>query len=157
MGMDPELQAIVARLPVGRNPVPNVATAGQPTPQQLIELARAGFKAVIDLREPHEFRGFDESEVVSQCGMEYINIPITYQGIDAAEFDQFRDLLRDGNRHPVLVHCATANRVGALLLPHLVLDHGTAPDAALDVASQVGLRSPELARAAFEYVESARD
>ncbi len=58
---------------------------------------------------------------------------------------------------PVLVHCARANRVGALLLPYLVLDEHRSPDEALRIAHDVGLRSDELAKTALDYIRDRQD
>ena len=44
------------------------------------------------------------------------------QGHCDETFDRFRELIRDGGRRPLLVHCSSANRVGALLIPYLILD-----------------------------------
>jgi protein tyrosine phosphatase (PTP) superfamily phosphohydrolase (DUF442 family) len=45
---------------------------------------------------------------------------------------------------PVLLHCATSNRVGALYYAWLVLEKGVEPKAALERGKAAGLRSPEL-------------
>lgn len=147
------LPDVTAQLPNGHCPLPDVATGGQPAPGRFVELARAGCRLVIDLRNPDEPRGFDERSAAAQHGMQYVNLPVGYEGISHEVFDRFRDLLRDPEHRPALVHCTTANRVGAMLIPYLVLDEGHDPDAAVDLASRVGLRSPVLARAAFDYLE----
>ncbi len=87
--------------------------------------------------------------------MEYVVLPVGGEVPDAS-FDAVRALLDDSARRPVLVHCASANRVGALLLPVLMLDRGMERDEALETAMQVGLRSEALARQALDYVERRR-
>jgi protein tyrosine phosphatase (PTP) superfamily phosphohydrolase (DUF442 family) len=54
---------------------------------------------------------------------------------------------------PLLFHCASANRVGALWLPYRVLDNGITYDAALAEAKQVGLRAPGMETKAKDYIE----
>jgi protein tyrosine phosphatase (PTP) superfamily phosphohydrolase (DUF442 family) len=95
-------------------PLEGVATAGQPDREQLELLAEAGYKTVIDLRTFEEPRGFDEPEIVGQAGMEYVSIPVGHEDIDDGTFDRFRERMADQGRRPVLVHCSSANRVGAL-------------------------------------------
>lgn len=146
------LDAIAREVAHGTTPIEGVIAAGQPTPDQLRRLARAGVRTVIDLRLQHEARGFAEPETVEQCGMEYINLPVPLDGVDRPTFESFRKLLRDLTRRPTLVHGETAGRVGALLFPVLVLDEQHASEQALELARSVGLRDTRLARAAFTYV-----
>lgn len=92
-----------------------IASAGQPDAAALEAFAAAGYVAVIDLRGVGEDRGLDEPAVAERFGLEYISLPIpsavavTFENADKLD----RLLARiDG---PVLVHCASGNRVGALL------------------------------------------
>ena len=138
-------------------PLEYLATAGQPEEEHLKRLAEAGYKIVIDLRTSEEDPGFDEPEVVQKAGMEYVNIPVGHETIEEETFRRFRELINDPERRPVLVHCSSANRVGALLLPYLVLDEGKSPEEAEEIASRVGLRSDELTHAALEYVNEKQE
>ena len=134
-------------------PLEYVVTAGQPEEEHLKRLAEGGYKTVVDLRTPGETPRPDEwGKVVRRAGMEYVNIPVGHKNIDDETFDRFRGLIRDGGRRPVLVHCSSANRVGALLIPYLILDVGSTPEKAKEIAAEVGLRSNRLERAALRYV-----
>lgn len=134
-------------------PLEYVVTAGQPEEEHLKRLAEAGYKMVVDLRTPGETPRPDVwGMVVWRAGMEYVNIPVGHKDIDNETFDRFRELIRDGGRRPLLVHCSSANRVGALLIPYLILDEGLTPEKASEIAAEVGLRSNRLERAALRYV-----
>ena len=134
-------------------PLEYVATAGQPEEEHLKRLAEAGYKTVVDLRTPEEPPRPDQwGMVVRRVGMEYVNIPVGHEDIDDKTFDRFRELIRSGGRRPMLVHCSSGNRVGALLIPYLILDEGKTPEKAREIAAEVGLRSNRLERAAFRYV-----
>ena len=136
-------------------PLEYVATAGQPEEEHLKRLAEAGYKTVVDLRTPGEAPSPDEwGRVVRRAGMEYVNIPVAHKNIDDETFDRFREHIRDGGRRPVLVHCSSANRVGALLIPYLILDDGMTPQKSKEIAAEVGLKSNRLKRAAFRYVSA---
>lgn len=137
-------------------PMADVATAGQPAAEHLEQLAEAGYKTVIDLRAENEDRGFDEARTVRDSGMEYENIPVTPDTLNGEKFDRFRELMGDPERPPALVHCSSANRVGALLIPYLILDEGKTREEALEIASRVGLQSEELKEAALEYANEER-
>jgi protein tyrosine phosphatase (PTP) superfamily phosphohydrolase (DUF442 family) len=132
-------------------PLEDVATAGQPEKGHLRRLAEAGYRTVVDLRIPEEPRRLDEPEVVRCVGMEYVNIPVGHEFVDDETFERFRGLMQEPERRPMLVHCSSANRVGALLIPYLILDRGKMPEEAVELASRVGLRSYELKRAAIRY------
>lgn len=143
-----------AELANGACPLADVATAGQPRAEHFDRLAAAGYRTVIDLRHPEESRGFDEAEATRAAGLRYENIPVTAATLGDAEFDRFRALLGEPDIRPVLVHCASANRVGALLIPYLILDERRTLDEALAIADEAGLRSHELAELALRYVKS---
>ena len=135
-------------------PLPTVMTAGQPTERQLRQLADAGVATVIDIRPAGEPRGFDEARAVAATGMRYEPLPVTGDTLDARTFDAFRALMRDRGDEPVVVHCASANRVGAVMLPYLVLDEGKSIDEATAMAGRIGLRSPEMLAKARAYLSA---
>ncbi|GAC1483321.1 MAG: hypothetical protein NVS1B5_02370 [Gemmatimonadaceae bacterium] len=145
------------KLPNGASPIPGVLTAGQPSAAQLSQLALSGVKTVVDLRSPNERREFDEPATARDAGLKYRNVPVTPATIGDREFDEVRTLLRDKSARPILVHCGSANRVGALLIPYLVLDENRSREEALRIARDVGLHSDDLARAALTYVGKHED
>ena len=138
-------------LPHGFSPVPGVITGGQPSRRYLALLAASGFRTVIDVRCGDESRAIDEPLEVERAGMRYVNVPVKDR-IDDELFDRFRELMRGPGRRPLLAHCVSGNRVGALLLPYLVLDEGIEQERALHTALRVGLRSPELGADAIDYI-----
>jgi protein tyrosine phosphatase (PTP) superfamily phosphohydrolase (DUF442 family) len=134
-------------------PLEYVATAGQPEEEHLKRLAEAGYKTVVDLRTPVETPRPDEwGMAVRRASMDYVNFPVGHEDINDETFDRFRQLMQDPERRPALVHCASANRVGALLIPYLILEEGRTPEKAREIAAEVGLRSNRLERAALRYV-----
>lgn len=124
----------------GAQPLPGITTAGQPDEQSIDKLADAGYVAVIDLRTPEEDRGFDEKSAVESRGMKYISLPIggasavTYE--NASLLDETLSKI-DG---PVLLHCASSNRVGALLSLREKM-HGATNEEALTLGDEAGLSS----------------
>lgn len=148
------MDALTRTIPNASWPLPTVMTAGQPTPGQLRQLAEAGIATIIDIRPPAEPRGFDEPRAVAEAGMKYELLPVTGHTLNAATFDAFRTLLRERGDAPVVVHCASANRVGAVMIPYLVLDEGRTMEEAVTMAGRIGLRSPEMLALARDYVAS---
>lgn len=150
------IEEIAPGLENAGSPLEDVATAGQPEEQHFERLAEAGYRTVVDLRAAEEDRGLVETEVVSRAGMEYVNIPVGHETIDDETFERFRDLMKDPERRPVLMHCSSANRVGALLIPFLILDEGKTPEEAEEMAYEVGLKSDDLKEAALGYARERR-
>ncbi|HWA17037.1 MAG TPA: hypothetical protein VG817_11415 [Gemmatimonadales bacterium] len=135
-------------------PLPNLATSGQPTQQHFEALQAAGAQVIIDLRDPAEARPFNEPAVVTGLGMEYINIPIgPSTPLDDALMDRILTVLRSHANVQAVMHCASANRVGGALIPYLVIDQKMEPDDAIDAAQRIGLRSPEYVDWALGYIE----
>ncbi len=95
-------------------PAEGITTAGQPNENGLKELANDGYAVVIDLRAAGEDRGIDEQALVESLGMDYVSLPVAGRG--AVNFENARKLDEILGRYdePVLVHCASSNRVGAL-------------------------------------------
>lgn len=150
-----DVRKITSGIANAGQPLYDVATAGQPEKEHLEQLADAGYKTVVDLRTPEECPSPDEwGTAVRRAGLEYVNIPVGHEDIDDRIFDRFRQLMHDPECRPTLTHCASANRVGALLLPFLVLDEGMTTEGARVIAAEVGLRSSRLERAAFRYVSA---
>ena len=143
-------------VPYGGHPLPGVATGGQPTREQLQRLKEAGVEVVVDLRDPMEQRPFDEPATVRELGMEYINVPVRPGATNDEQLARVREALRNADERPVFLHCASANRVGGALLPHLILDKGLTDEEATDCAMQVGLRSAEYLEWGLEYARKQK-
>lgn len=95
-------------------PAENVLASGQPTQEQLQLLANSGVKHIINLRPVSE-QEWDEEAYVKSLGMEYHTIPVAgADGVTSDNAKKLDDLLTSLNGQPLLVHCASSNRVGAL-------------------------------------------
>lgn len=126
--------------------------AGQPSQADLEELARRGVRRVVDLRKTGEFSGFNERAEVERLGMQYVHQPWNGEAQLTDEvFDSFRTLFGDA-REPTLVHCASANRVGAVWIAWRALDGGIGVEEAVAEAKRIGLKSSAYEAKAREYV-----
>jgi uncharacterized protein (TIGR01244 family) len=119
-------------------PLPGVVTSGQPDEESLRELADAGYVAVIDLRGVDEERGFDERSVVESTGMSYVSLPISGASEVSYENASALDKILGDAEGPVLLHCASSNRVGALLSLRARM-RGASPEEALELGTAAGL------------------
>ena len=131
-------------------PVDGLSTAGQPDEAALRVFADSGYAAVIDLRTAGEDRGLDEAAVVEDLGMDYVLLPIGRGDITFEKAAELRRVL-DQYDEPVLLHCGSANRVGALLALQEYAETGDR-EASLDVGREAGLTGLE--GAVIEAIES---
>ncbi len=112
--------------------------SGQPDEAMLQTIAEAGFSAVVDLRAADEERGFDEQEAIERLGMEYVLLPIASADDITLDKAAVLDQILAQNEGPVLIHCASGNRVGALFALREIL-LGASNDEALAVGKTAGM------------------
>lgn len=123
-------------------PRPGLHTGGQPSPEQLDELAQSGVRTVIDLRGINENRGFDERSQAKALGLHYISLPIDGAAdLTLANAAALRQAL--GNGDGVLLHCGSGNRAGALLAMIAAQHEGASKEEALALGRKAGLTSLE--------------
>ena len=94
---------------------------------------------------------------VERLGMRFQRLD--FQGPDSltdAVFDQTRQTLRDAEtrNQAVMLHCGSANRVGAIWLVHRVLDDGLSLEEAEREAREVGLRTEGYLVRAKQYIQA---
>jgi uncharacterized protein (TIGR01244 family) len=142
--------------------IPNAALAeeglliaGQPTAKQLKAAAKAGYKTVIDLRPLAEDHGFDEEKAARKAKLEYTNIAVTPDTLDAPTIKYFMTVLSNAGR-PALIHCSSGNRASGLYYAWLVLEQGVPEDQAMEQARTAGLSDPELGARVHELVNELK-
>ena len=126
--------------------------AGQPTEEDIALLKERGFKTVLNFRRSGEI-AWDEKSVVEQQGMEYVHLP--FQGVPeltSVIFDQALEVLRDDRRRPILIHCGSSNRVGAIWYAYRVLDDKLSHEDAAAEARTAGLRTEGYLKKARDYL-----
>lgn len=138
-GIKVDLDAVVAQGEA--SPVDGITSAGQPDRAALEVFANSGYAAVIDMRTPGENRGFDEPAAVEDLGMGYVAFPIGAADITLDKAKELDELLATYDQ-PVLLHCGSGNRVGALLALREFLASGD-PELALEKGRDGGLTGLE--------------
>jgi len=132
-------------------PLPWLVTSGQPSAEQLTAAADAGFRTVVDLRDPMEPRGFDEADLAARLGIAYYNIPVVGGVASDDEMDRIVAALRAHAGTPVLMHCASANRTGGPLIAWLMLEEGRTESQAVETAMRSGLRGADVMQWGVDY------
>jgi uncharacterized protein (TIGR01244 family) len=133
-----------------------VACAGATPVAALAELKHNGFASVINFRtEGEQGANIEESKATAaKVGLKYIHLP--FQTPTAEIADAFLKAVADPANQPVYVHCASANRVGAMWFIKRVKLDGWDVDRAMTEAEAIGLRAPALKTFALTYVGAKR-
>lgn len=117
----------------------NLWVGGQPLASQMASLQAQGIGTIINLRTADEME-FDEQASAKRLGINYQNIPVAGSAdITLANSSLLRDALERATG-PVYLHCASSNRVGALLALG-AFQQGTEVAAALAFGEMAGMTS----------------
>ena len=130
-------------LPNGQVPFENTLTGGQPTFEQLKKASETGFKAVINLRTDGELPDPEqESTWVEGLGMKYFHIPVAgAEGLSLENTKLLAEALSKTENYPLVVHCKSGNRVGAIFALKAFHIDGKSIEEALLIGESAGLTS----------------
>jgi uncharacterized protein (TIGR01244 family) len=115
---------------------PNIATSGALDSNAIQELVKHDFRTIIDLRTEQEGTN-NEKLAVKKTDMEYFNIPVTREGIDESQLAAFKAILAQATS-PILLHCSTGNRAGAMWVVYR-LSEGMPADRAFKEGRDAGM------------------
>lgn len=123
---------------------PYIANAGLLLKGGLEQAQRLGFKLIIDLRAADE-KGVDEEQALAKkIGIKYNIIPVATRAPEWDQIDEFIKLIHQPTNYPVLVHCVSSNRSGAMWAMYRA-QMGVRPSIAIEEGRAAGLESREQA------------
>ena len=133
-----------------------VGCGGRTDPAAMAALKKEGYVAIINLRlatEPEA--NIDASRAAAHAaGLKYFHLPFSGANPDPKVVDQFLSVVADTQNQPVFIHCATANRAGAVwMIKRVLQDHWTL-DRAREEAQAIGMHDPKLAAFATDYINA---
>jgi uncharacterized protein (TIGR01244 family) len=109
----------------------------------MARLKGAGIRHVIDLTPNVETPDFDEQSAVRSAGIRYSNLPVRGpEDLTREKVKAFDELLRKARR-PVLVHCGSGNRAGAIAALRAAWIDGKSIEEAVAIGKAWGLTSLE--------------
>ena len=137
---------------------PTIGCAGATEVSAIPELARRGYKTIVNLREATEAgAAIDESrQAATAAGMRFIHLPLNSAKPDMAVADAFVKVASEATNQPIFINCASANRASALLMAKRVLVDGWTVDRAGEEASAAGLTSAPLRQFVLDYVAARK-
>lgn len=133
-------------------PYENLTVSGQPSLEQLQALADEGYTTIINLRREGEFDDFDEAAVISDLGMNYVQIPLDNIGSITESDAKALNLAISSASGPVLLHCASGGRAGGLLGIERYLFHGASEDEAIEIAIEAN--TPRAGKGVEKWLEA---
>lgn len=128
-----------------------------PAGDAIAKAADEGFKSIVNLRTPDEKQelGPDaEGRIVEEQGLSYLHHPVSGDNLSDQVVDRFREKVED-MPGPVLVHCASGKRSGALVMMHLAIEQGLSGQQVIDKAAEMGFEcdTPQLESFVRNYVD----
>jgi uncharacterized protein (TIGR01244 family) len=118
--------------------------SAQPSAEALVKLPASGVRTVINLRPASEVPELDEKSVVEKAGMKYLSLPIAgAAGLTRENVTAFDRLMADAGEGKVLMHCASGNRVGAMMALRARWIQGKSAEEALVIGKSSGLKGLE--------------
>ncbi|MEO8010284.1 MAG: sulfur transferase domain-containing protein, partial [Dokdonella sp.] len=133
--------AVLAQVPFAKQPSATRYAAGQLRAEHIKALVDADVRRVIDLTTARETPGFDWRAAIEQAGMIYAALPIDGKGgLTRDNVRAFDALLSKAGEDITLVHCASANRVGALVALRAAWIDGATPEQAIAEGERWGLK-----------------
>jgi len=125
-GTDAELAGARAYLRISER----VGTAGQITYDEIEAVKKAGFDIVINLAPADEERNQLEGYLVTEQGMAYVQIPVSWEEPSQRDLQLFFDVMKANKDRNVFVHCFANMRVSAFVYLYRTLLLGEAENVA---------------------------
>jgi uncharacterized protein (TIGR01244 family) len=132
---------------------PGLAFGGQPAREILGRLHEMGFRTVINLRTEQE-GALEEERIVRDQGLGYVWVPVTPGTLSLEDVKAVERVLDDPEAAPVLLHCASSNRVAAVWAV-IQARHGRTVEEAEAAGRAAGLHSPSLWEAVLRVLAGA--
>ena len=144
MALEPMQREALASLPNVSFHSPNWVASGRLTAEDIALLTDNGIRHVIDLSDASETPDFDEAAAVEAAGMRYSNLAIHGAAdLDDENVRALDALMAESGSEPTLIHCASSNRVGALIALRAAKLQGASDEAALETGKAWGLTKLE--------------
>ncbi len=115
-----------------------LTTSGQPTAEQLGNLAAQGYEAVIYLAPPNVGDAVrEEPLIVGKQGLVWINIPVRFGNPNEKDFETFAAMLTALGSRKVLVHCQVNMRASSMVFLYRTLIKKEDPHKAYDAVTRI--------------------
>lgn len=113
----------------------NLVLAGQPQPEDWLDLVERGFNTIINIRNESE-RAAIEGKNVEAAGLTYIHLPLPAYELETDNLENFNQVMTQANLGNIYLHCRTASRTALLwLLKRITFDGWSMEQAEAELAA----------------------
>lgn len=130
----------------------------QPKKDDLAEIAKRGFRSLVNMREAGEegetLPPQEEGQAAEAAGLTYRHMPVAGDRLSPELVDRFRQEAESLPK-PIFVHCASGKRSGAFTMMHLGIERGLSGQEVIDQALSMGFEcdTPDLKDFVRSYVD----
>lgn len=129
----------------------------EPGQRQFAHIAEEGFRSVVSLQvadEDQKLKPDAERKLAREAGLAFYHQGISKDALSDEEVDRFRDQLESLPK-PVLLHCTSGKRSGAMTMMHIASERNMSGDEVLSKAEEMGFEcdTPELEEFVKSYVD----
>ena len=118
--------------------------SGAPREDTFREMAHAGVRIAVDLREPEEIQGF-EKRAAKRNGITYYSAPISRVGdLQKDQIEAVDRIVAQRQGPKIWVYCNSGNRAASWMAIHLAKTQGMKTDDAIAEAKNLGLNKEEM-------------
>jgi uncharacterized protein (TIGR01244 family) len=122
----------------------DIFLSGAPHEDTFRELAQAGVRIAIDLREPEEIQGF-EKRAAKGNGITYYSAPISRAGdLQKDQLEAVDRIVAQRQGQKIWVYCNSGNRAASWMAIHLARTQGMQAEDAIAEAKPIGLNKEEM-------------
>lgn len=115
------------------------SAGGQPTPEDLKQLADEGFKSVVNLRSLDEAGALaDEQQQAEAAGLQYVNVPLQSTAANAELTAKILSIVEQLPA-PVYFHCGAGGRANVAALIAFATQQKLSREAILAKAQELGI------------------
>lgn len=116
----------------------SIATAGQPTEEQIAAIAENGYEVVINLGlADTEYALKNEGALVRTRGMQYIHLPVIWERPTKPDLERFFKVMEANQNKKVFVHCAANMRVSVFMALYRILRLGWTSEKAFEEVKRI--------------------
>jgi hypothetical protein len=122
----------------------DIFLSGAPHENTFREMAQAGVRIAVDLREPEEIQGF-EKRAAKQHEITYYSAPISRVGdLQQDQIEAVDRIVAQRRGQKIWVYCNSANRAASWMAIHLATTQGMKAEDAIAEAKHLGLNKEEM-------------
>ncbi|SFP93195.1 beta-lactamase hydrolase domain-containing protein [Tranquillimonas alkanivorans] len=129
----------------------------EPGKEEFARVAEDGFRSIVSLQvgdEEQKVPPEEERRLAEEAGLAFYHQGVSKQDLSDEEVDRFRDRLENLPK-PVLLHCSSGKRAGAMTMMHVASEQDMSGDEVISKAEEMGFEcdTPELEAFVKSYVD----